>query len=164
MDLKEKLEQRRKERTAIARDTFKQELAATAEAERDAKEQKARLTKHALDVITDQSGIGDSSTPQHLSKEEAEKIIEEAASEATASFGAVVTLCGVGLGIYFGFTSSWGLGLMIALGGLLLAVLLSFPLTNQKKAEMLETHRRTTVAANLPQSQEVGSVETESET
>lgn len=167
MDLKEKLEQRRKERSAEVtvgdggkldkRKAYLRERSAFA---KESKEEKQRLVSNALDVITQNSNPTSSSNPT-LSREDAENLVEFAAHEAVDWWGSIVILGGIGLGILIGFINSWGLGLLIAVGTFFMGVIMNDVLSKQKKSEMVEAHRLKIALANPPQATEAVSTESE---
>jgi hypothetical protein len=143
MEIKEKLEQRRREREIEAAIGVQQ-----------AEAQKAHLTNQALDVIT-QAGTEQSGSPsQNLSDEEAEKLIEEAATKSVEGWGVTVAIFGIGTGLYIGFTDSWGVGVAFAVGFLILGGILNTELAKKKKTKMIAAHRLQNAKKYLAQNEE----------
>lgn len=182
MDLKDRIEQRRKERAVELRlheEQQRKERKATADTRgkrekqeayllarstfaKVSKEEKQRLISDALNVINQNPNLTSPSNPK-LSLEDAENLVEFAAQTAVEWWGRIVILSGIGFGMFLGFTETWGLGLSIAGGAIFMGALVNHLFRDLKKMEIIETHRLKIAAANLPQSQEVGIVKTEGE-
>lgn len=154
MELKEKIELRRREREAEALAALDQQKLADAQAKTDAQAEQKRLTKLALTVLSDSEARTSSEQAAALSKEEAEKILDKAANEAVGVWLPLVIVGGLGFGIYIGFTQSWGMGSLLILGTLIGGSALFNAHAADKKAEMMEAHQAEKMVASrvLPQS------------
>lgn len=171
MDLKEKIEQRRKEREAEAASEAMKKLEAKVAFNKETRAEKDRLTSAALDIVS-QASSAESFSKEDLNREDAEKLIDAAAHEAVTWWGGTVILLGIPLGIVTGFNDSWALGISIAIGATFCGGLLNAYLAAQKKAEMLKHHTFKSIAnqqietsvINALQTQETGVVEPQKET
>jgi Na+/glutamate symporter len=170
MDLKEKIEQRRKEREAEAASEAMKKLEAKVAFNKETRAAKDRLTSAALDAVS-QASSAENFSKQDLNREDAEKLIDVAANEAVAWWGGTVILLGIGLGILTGVKDSWALGILIAIGAIFLGALLNNELAKQKKEQMLKDHTFKLIAnqqlktsvINALQTQETGFAETQKE-
>ena len=149
MELKDKIEQRRREREAEAVAAKQQQRLADAQSELDAQAEKERITKEALSVLSDSGANDTSGQLAALSKEEAEKILDKAANEAVSPLVALAILCGLGFGIYIGFTASWGGGTLLIIGTLVGGSLLHSHFASEKKSELQYAHRMEQRAAHI---------------
>lgn len=171
MDLKDKIEQRRKERGAEATQVHRKEQKVSEDKLQEkwevlqtfnnaSDEQKQRLLSDSLDIIN-QAHSATSSVNPNISRQHAEFFVEAAASQAANTWNRALLLGGLAISIYLGFANSWLLALLVICAVLILLGLSNMMFTKIKKTGMIEKHRLQLAATNRLQNEEVGSGESE---
>ncbi len=158
MDLKEKIDQRRKERLVDAKREVKvapEQPKTQGQIERERMTEKARaklafgslsiteqdrLKNEALEVIN-QIDFSSSTVKSNLTREDAETIVEAAAHQSLLLWGRILMLLGPAIGLYLGITESWALGITVASGGVMLAAVVGIFLEKFKKSQLIEEHK-----------------------
>jgi hypothetical protein len=149
MDLKQQIEQRRKEREVESRqeDKKKREVAGGELQERSeviqsfkngSIENKQELLISAMDVLTSNSAA---TSNLNISREHAEFILEAAAQQKNQSLFQILLLGVLLISIYIGFANSWLLAIGLAFGLILLVGVLGQSMQNRTKTSMIEKHR-----------------------
>lgn len=154
MELKDRIEQRRKEREAEAIVVAKQNEAARVQAVKEAAARQQRLTSQALNLLSSSEETSPEATDR-LTTEEAEEFLEKAAMAAVSGWGAAVWVAGACLGGYVGFRESWALGIMIASGAIVIGATLTIFLAKEKKQKMMQDHLLKKATLNLVPTDEV---------
>lgn len=136
MELKQKIEQRRQER------------------ERQSVIEERRKTEAALDRLTSRDSsdprVVSQIDPSHISREQAEKILEKAAREDLPPFASIVALVAFGCGVYLWANLNWQTGLFFIVVGLGAAYTADRFFVSAKKKEIIRNRQATNLSlANL---------------
>lgn len=144
MELKDKIAQRRKERSEESNDAFKKEVADYARTRKETalKDLAARelMLREALDVISGKTSDESAIHAKTLSLQAAHKVVDDELKNRQSNFIGLAAFSGLAVALYVGFAHSWSGAIAVAFVVLASGEIVGRVLAKEKKKELIERH------------------------
>jgi len=148
MELKDKIAQRRKERSEEYNDALKREVANYArtrkETARNDLAARELMLREALEVISGKALGESTSNAETLSLQSAHKVVDDELKSTQSSLIGLAALSGLALALYVGFAHSWGAAVAVAFLVLAAGEIIGRLIAKEKKKELIERHLQST--------------------
>ncbi len=155
MEFKDKIAQRRKERSEETNDAFKKEVADYARTRKETalKDLAARelMLREALDVISGKTSGESANQGETLSLQSAHKVVDDELKSTQSNLIGFAAFSGLALALYVGFVHSWGAAVAVAFLVLAAGEIIGRLIAKEKKKELIEQHLRSNKTDDDPQ-------------